>query len=410
MGTFADSLFTALMSWVRALVNSLWALFSSENTTLLEFLGKNWLMIAVIVIAAGLVIDWIIWLLRWQPYHLWAQRARRVLRIEEPEDEEDAPERARAAEMPERRIYADEEETDTQTQLPLIAEEEEISVLEHAQSVPDEYAYPGMRYDSAAAQDMGSTQRYGAVTQEGPGAAEVARRKAEIEAWQLQMQQEARERAEAERREREAYEAEQARLAQEAYEAEQARLAQEAYEAEQARLAQEDYEAEQARLAQEAYEAEQARLAQEEYERQLAEYERQKAQYELDLAEYERQKAEYEAQLAREAAMQQETAQELTPGAARRRRSARKTYSDYVEGEAVADLPDAPEWPDVPSQTVTAALQEKTSGLLSRMAKMIEPEEEELAARTKLPPRVNMQDAYKPAVAPRKSGRRSRNV
>ena len=37
------------------------------------------------------------------------------------------------------------------------------------------------------------------------------------------------------------------------------------------------------------------------------------------------------------------------------------------------------------------------------------PEEEQLASRTKLPPRVNMQDAYKPAATPRKPGRRSRN-
>ncbi len=421
MGTFADSLFTVLMSWVRALVNAFWALFSSEHTTLLEYLGKNWLMIAVVIIAAGLMIDWIIWLLRWQPYHLWAQRARKVLHIEAPQEEndpEETPQRAHAAKMPERRTYAEEPAYSTEEELPMLAEEEEISVLEHAQSAPDEYAYPGMRYDSPAAQDMGSTQRYGAVTQQGPGAAEVARRKAEIEAWQLQMQQEARERAEAERREREAqeaYEAEQARLAQEAYEAEQARLAQKAYEAEQARLAQEAYEAEQARLAQEAYEAEQARLAQEEYQRQLAEYERQKAQYELELAEYERQKAAYDAQ---QAALQQETAQEIAPesmpaqGAVRRRRSARKTYSDYVEGDAVADLPDAPEWPDVLSQPMTQAPQDRkaSSRLLSRMAKMIDPEEEELASRTKLPPRVNMQDAYKPAVGPGKPGRRSRKA
>ena len=54
MGTFADSLFTALMSWVRALVNALWALFSSEKTTTLEFLGKNRLLIVVVLIAAGL--------------------------------------------------------------------------------------------------------------------------------------------------------------------------------------------------------------------------------------------------------------------------------------------------------------------------------------------------------------------
>lgn len=391
MGTLTDSLFTVLMSWVRGLVDALWALFSSDHTTALEFLGKHWLLIALALIAAGLVIDWIIWLLRWQPYHLWAQRVRRLLHMEEPEAEEEAPGRGHAAMMPQRRDAvpdaietpeADEDET------PLYLGERDVQqVMQRAENAPDEYAYPGMRFGSAARQDMDNTQRYGAVTQEGPGAAEVARRRAEIEAWQQQMQEEARARAEAE----------------------QAKRVQEAREAEQARLAQEACEAEQARLAQEAREAEQARLAQEEYERQMAEYEQQKAQYERDLAEYERQKAAYDAQIAREAAArQQEQAAELSPepGAARRRRGARRSYSDYVEGEDVSDLPDAPQWPQMPE--AAAPTRKKPGGkLLGRMAKMIEPEEEQLSALPKLPPRVNVQDAYRPAAAPEKPDRRS---
>ena len=49
MGTLTDSLFTVLMSWVRGLVNALWALFSSDHTTALEFLGKHWLLIAAVL-------------------------------------------------------------------------------------------------------------------------------------------------------------------------------------------------------------------------------------------------------------------------------------------------------------------------------------------------------------------------
>lgn len=395
MGRLTDSLFTVLMSWVRGLVNALWALFSSDHTTALEFLGKHWLLIAAVMIAAGLVIDWIIWLLRWQPYHLWAQRARRLLHIEEPEVEEEAPARARAAVMPSRRSAAaqeQEEQEEAARDVPLYLGEQDVQIaMARAQSAPDEYTYPGMRYDSESRQEMDSTQRYGVVTQEGPGAAEVARRRAEIEAWQTQMQEEARARAEAE----------------------QAQRVREARKAEEARLAQEAREAEQARLAQEAYEAEQARLAQEEYERQLAEYERQKAQYERELAEYERQKAAYDAQMAQEAAAQQrqEQAEELAPapGAARRRRS--RTYSDYVEGQDVSELPDAPQWPQMPdaqgAQAAQGASKKAGSRLLGRMAKMIEPEEEQLAALPKLPPRVSVQDAYKPAAAPDKPGRRA---
>ena len=156
-------------------------------------------------------------------------------------------------------------------------------------------------------------------------------------------------------------------------------------------------------------------MAQEEYERQMAEYERQRAQYERELAEYERQKAAYDAQMACEAVAQQmqEQAGELAPaqGASRRRRGTKRSYSDYVEGEDVADLPDAPQWTQMPAAQTTLPAQsaQKKAGskLLGRMAKMIEPEEEQLAALPKLPPRVNMHDAYK---TPAKPGRRNPHI
>ncbi len=413
MGTLADSLFTVLMGWVRALVNSIWALFSADHTTLLEFFGKNWMLIALVIIAAGLVVDWLVWLVRWQPYHLWALRVRRLLRLPSPEEEEEE-ERAHAARMPQRAqaaAFPEEKENWLPLERPVIDEQQAQEVFRRADSVPDEQlgAYPGMRYGSQAAPrpDTEETQRYAAIHSEGPGTAEVNRRRAEIDAWQKQIQEEARARAQAE-------------LA--AREAEKARLAQEAYEAEQARLAQEAYEAEQARLAQEAYEAEQARLAQEEYERQMAEYERQKAQYERDLAEYERQKAAYEAEIARQNAgivAEEGPSEDQENGVARRRRAAMEpaTYSDYVGGETVQALPDPPQWPQISAIQIeehrvprenAKKKPRKGGGLVSKVAKMIEPEDEEISAIASLPPRVDMHEAYRPAKKPQKRGLRKR--
>lgn len=416
MGTLTDSLFSLLMGWVRGLVNALWALFSSDHTTVLEFLGRNWMLIAAVIIAAGLVTDLVIWMMRWQPYRLWGRAGRR--QDEEEPDEDDAPPaRAHAAVMPGLRrpepqsgwqeagqdgILEDMEgmypaegalsgemmdhRADGYPQAGLVPDEqEEQRVMEQVRHAPDEYAYPGMRYDSTASRQIsGGTQRYGVVTQEGPGAAEVARRRKEIDAWQ-QMQAE----------EQAAREAERERMAQEAaYRAEQERMAQEAARRE-----------EQERL-------EQERLAQEAYERELAEYERQRRQYERELAEYERQMAEYEAQTAREA-KRQEQADELMPDshATRRRRAAQPSYSDYVQGETVSELPAAPQWP----QMADAAAQASEKGhagaarknrLLERVGKMMEAEEEELAVQTKLPPRVDMRDAYRPAVTPDRTNAR----
>ncbi len=390
MGTLADSLFTVMMSWVRALVSGIWALFSSEHTTVLEFLGKNWIMIAVVLIAAGLVLDWLIWLVRWQPYHIWAQRVRRLLGVED--DDEYSVSEAQSAVGQTDFDRAEPEETFEEaypSEDLFIDEREAQEAIDRANEVPDETlgAYPGKRYGVGSAQEeLSGTRRFSALTAQGPGSEEVARRRAEIDAWQQQMQEEARARAEAERAARKA---------------EQERLAREAAEAEAARL------------------AEQERLAQEEYQRQLAQYEIEKAQYERELAEYERQKAAYEAQLAREQAAQ-EAAEEIVPqaaqdvsaqGAPRRRRAVSRVCEDAMAEEMIAHLPDPPAWPKAeqierrkpagvrktPKPTEKPKREHK---LLDRMAKMIEPEEKEIVSFTTLPPRVDMHDAYRTAKMP----------
>ena len=417
MGTLADSLFNLLMGWVRALVNAIWALFTTDHTTLLEFLGKNWVLIVVVILAAGLAIDWLVWLIRWQPYHLWARRARRFLRMPEPEQEEKRKKRAPSGDetqkMPAAYAQADsgapEEEEEEQwlpLQQPQMDERQAQEVMQRAQSVPDEElgAYPGMRYGAKAAEGMAETQRYSAVRAEGPGAAEVERRRAEIDAWQQQMQEEARQKAEAERQ----------RIAQQkAYEAEQQRIAQQkAYEAEQQRIAQQKaYEAEQQRVAQQkAYEEAQRQKAQAEYQRQLAEYERQKAQYEQDMARYRQEKAAYDAEMARRAAQSDEAAQTDAQNAPRRRRAPQqkpRTYSDYVSGETVERLPDPPQWPQV--QQAAEAAKKPKKGLVSRVAKMMEEDDgNEIAGINALPPRVSKDEAYHPAKTPQKNGKRKR--
>ena len=390
MGTLADSLFNLLMGWVRALVNAIWALFTTDHTTLLEFLGKNWVLIVVVILAAGLAIDWLVWLIRWQPYHLWARRARRFLRMPEPEQEEKRKKRAPSGDetqkMPAAYAQTDsgapeeEEEQWLPLQQPQMDERQAQEVMQRAQSVPDEElgAYPGMRYGAKAAEGMAETQRYSAVRAEGPGAAEVERRRAEIDAWQQQMQEEAQQKAEAERQ----------RIAQ-----------QKAYEAEQQRIAQ-----------QKAYEEARRQKAQAEYQRQLAEYERQKAQYEQDMARYRQEKAAYDAEMARRAAQSDEAVQTDAQTAPRRRRAPQqkpRTYSDYVSGETVERLPDPPQWPQV--QQAAEAAKKPKKGLVSRVAKMMEEDDgNEIAGINALPPRVSKDEAYHPAKTPPKNGKRKR--
>ena len=106
--------------------------------------------------------------------------------------------------------------------------------------------------------------------------------------------------------------------------------------------------------------------------------------------------AEYEAQ--------QEAAQ---AGRSARRRRTEMAYSEYAPDEAVSELPDAPQWPQIDPETVkmkpvsakaARKANEKKSGLMSRMTRIIEgEEEEELASLHALPPRVDPHEAYRPA-------------
>ena len=155
---------------------------------------------------------------------------------------------------------------------------------------------------------------------------------------------------------------------------------------------------------------EEERQAQEEYQRQLAEYERQKAQYERDMARYQQEKAAYDAEMARRAA--QNDAQPVLNAeedAPRRRRAAQKpkTYSDYVSGETVEQLPDPPRWPQV--QQAAEEAKKPKKGIMSRMAKMMEDDDDhEISGINALPPRVSRDEAYRPAKKPTPSGKRKR--
>ena len=155
MGAFADTLFSVLLSWVQSAVGSIVTLVQSGGDRgLLAFLGNNWLFIVLVLVAGGLVVDWLVWLLRWQPYHVWATRARRfkrgllrlfgVGRRDEARPQPDGPD---APLQQTRRIPAVREE-------PLeLDEEQQLAAFAQAQAVPEEAlgAYPGQRYDAQPA-------------------------------------------------------------------------------------------------------------------------------------------------------------------------------------------------------------------------------------------------------------------
>ena len=90
MGSFASGMFSAMLGWIRGAMAYLWqAAATPEGGGLLTWLADHWLPLALILCVAGMVIDLIVYLLRWQPYKVWASFFRRLSHRQKQEAEEE---------------------------------------------------------------------------------------------------------------------------------------------------------------------------------------------------------------------------------------------------------------------------------------------------------------------------------
>lgn len=79
MNAFADTLFTLLFGWVKALMNSLWGLIASGHVSaFLSWLGDHWALLAAVLVLACSALDYAVWLVRWRPYLVWRTKLRRL--------------------------------------------------------------------------------------------------------------------------------------------------------------------------------------------------------------------------------------------------------------------------------------------------------------------------------------------
>ncbi len=84
MDALAKSAFLSMLGWIRSLSSEIWRTVSSpEGTTALGWIGRNWKLIAILLCAAGLTADLVVYLIRWQPYRVWSSFFRRIRRRDE---------------------------------------------------------------------------------------------------------------------------------------------------------------------------------------------------------------------------------------------------------------------------------------------------------------------------------------
>jgi hypothetical protein len=102
MGQFANTIFSALLGWVQTAASWLWGLVRApEGSGWLRWLLDHWLPLVLLLCAAGVVIDFLVYLLRWQPYRVWARFLHR-----KKDDTDDAEETAQPV-FQRKWLYAD---------------------------------------------------------------------------------------------------------------------------------------------------------------------------------------------------------------------------------------------------------------------------------------------------------------
>ena len=84
MGSFANTVFSLLLGWLQAVTSAIWSALTNEgNESLLQFIGKNWIVISAVLCAVGLIIDFAVYLFRWEPYKVWRSFWRKHLKNSE---------------------------------------------------------------------------------------------------------------------------------------------------------------------------------------------------------------------------------------------------------------------------------------------------------------------------------------
>lgn len=124
MGQFASTLFQLLLGWVQRAISALWAMIVSPTEGGgLAWLLEHWLVLLVLLCAVGTLIDFAVYLLRWQPYRVWRAflHGGHTRHADHPAEEDD-PRYQR------RWVYADGTTTLEDLRLPPVEQDEQLEL------------------------------------------------------------------------------------------------------------------------------------------------------------------------------------------------------------------------------------------------------------------------------------------
>lgn len=74
MDSFISALFSLLLGWIRGTAQWLWNLINSDSRGgLIGWAVRNWLPLVILLCLVGMAVDFVVYLIRWQPYRVWSR-------------------------------------------------------------------------------------------------------------------------------------------------------------------------------------------------------------------------------------------------------------------------------------------------------------------------------------------------
>ena len=142
MGNFANTLFSVLLGWAQRVASGLWTLITSGgNGGLGAWVLDHWLLLVILLCAVGVLVDWAVYLLRWQPYRVWKGFLHRF--GAETEDQEDGGEEswqwvnADGSVAPDPMVYPEVQADGMQLEAPVRPARRVIPAKRHGGQEPD---------------------------------------------------------------------------------------------------------------------------------------------------------------------------------------------------------------------------------------------------------------------------------
>lgn len=96
MGGFAKTMYNIFLGWLRSATAWIWQsadsgeqLISEASGSWLKWVTENWLPLVIVLCAVCLLIDLIVYIVRWQPYRVWLRFLRVITGREKKADHEE---------------------------------------------------------------------------------------------------------------------------------------------------------------------------------------------------------------------------------------------------------------------------------------------------------------------------------